>query len=197
MEDIDKKTQELRQEYNKLMEKYSFSFENWKVKFTKTKKEELKREKKSFWNSVRWATLKEIISIPFIYWMVIPVLIFDIFLFIYQQTAMRLYWLPLVKRKDYITYDRKELAYLNWLQKFNCLYCSYVNWFLWYATEVAWRTEKYWCPIKNAKKMKWWHDWQKHFADYGDVEWFREAFHNKEVILELYWKWTNPIKKKD
>ncbi|MDF1682622.1 MAG: hypothetical protein P1U46_02605 [Patescibacteria group bacterium] len=91
---------------------------------------------------------------PFIYTMFIPVMFLDIFLFIYQQTAIRLYGIPLTRRRDYITYDRKHLDYLNFIQKFNCLYCSYVNGFLSYAVEVAGRTEKYWCPIKSAKKMK-------------------------------------------
>ena len=106
---------------------------------------------------------------------------------------MRLYGIPLVKRKDYITYDRKELAYLNWFQKFHCLYCAYVNWFLSFAVEIAWRTEKYWCPIKHAKRMKWWHDWEKYFADYWDVDWFKEVFlsgdeyyENDEGVGEFY-----------
>jgi hypothetical protein len=45
--------------------------------------------------------------------MLIPAFILDICLFIYQNTAMRLYRIPLAKRSDYIVYDRKELAYLN------------------------------------------------------------------------------------
>ena len=188
MEEIDKKTQELKLEYMNLMSKYNFSFENGRIKFTKDKTDSDRRKKEPFWDSILWITFRELLSIPFIYSMFFPVVFFDIFLFIYQQTAIRLYWIPLVKRSDYITYDRKELQYLNWIQKFNCLYCAYVNWFLSYAVEVAWRTEKYWCPIKHAKKMNWWHEWQKYFADYGDVEWFKETFHNKDIILELYSK---------
>lgn len=195
MGEIEKKTQELKKEYTKLMSKYSFSFESWKIKFTKEKKEEDKRKKESFWQSFLWITFREILSIPFIYSMIIPVLFLDIFMFIYQQTAIRLYWIPLVKRRDYITYDRKELAYLNWIQKFNCLYCAYVNWFLSYAVEIAWRTEKYWCPIKHAKKMSWWHQWQRYFADYWDVEWLKETFHNKDIIVELYGKEAEAKKK--
>jgi hypothetical protein len=69
--------------------------------------------------------------------MIIPALIIDAFLFIYQNTAIRLYGIPLAKRSDYIVNDRQQLAYLNWIQKFNCMYCSYVNGLFSYAVEVA------------------------------------------------------------
>jgi hypothetical protein len=86
--------------------------------------------------------------------MIIPALILDIFLFVYQQTAMRLYKIPLAKRSEYIVFDRKHLKYLNLMQKINCLYCSYVNGLFSYAVEVAGRTERYWCPIKAARRKK-------------------------------------------
>jgi hypothetical protein len=124
------------------------------------------------------------LSIPFIYVIIIPVLFLDFFLFVYQQTAMRLYWIPLVKRSDYIVFDRNELWYLNWIQKFNCMYCSYVNWVFSFAVEIGWRTEKYWCPIKYANKMRWWHNWQKYFADYWDVDWFKDVFHSTKEFYE-------------
>jgi hypothetical protein len=64
------------------------------------------------------------------------------------------------------------------------MYCSYVNGLFSYAVEVAWRTEKYWCPIKHAKKMKSTHDWQKHFADYWDVDWFKECFTSTDAYYK-------------
>jgi hypothetical protein len=56
------------------------------------------------------------------------------------------------------------------------MYCSYFNWIMQYAVEVAWRTEKYWCPIKHARKKAWSHDWEQFFADYWDPEWFKKTF---------------------
>ena len=108
--------------------------------------------------------------------MVVDSAFIDLFLFVYQQTAIRLYQIPIVKRSDYIVFDRKDLAYLNWIQKINCMYCSYVNWLFQYWVEIAWRTEKYWCPIKNVRKKAWEHAWEKYFANYWDVEGFRNTF---------------------
>ena len=176
LQDIEKKKQELKKEYEKLKEKYGFRIEWTKIIWNKTKKLELQKFKKPVWDSILNTKFREFLSIPFIYVMIIPAIILDIFLFIYQQTAMRLYKIPLVKRWDYIVFDRKELAYLNIIQKINCMYCSYFNGVVQYAVEVAGRTEKYWCPIKHARKKAWSHDWEEFFADYGDVEWFKETF---------------------
>ena len=176
LDEIDKKKQDLKKEYSRLMEKYDFSFIKWKIVFSEKTRELNKRLKKSIFETIFTAQIREIISIPFIYSMIIPAFFMDIMLFIYQQTAFRLYWIPLVKRKDYIVYDRRQLDYLNWLQKINCIYCSYFNWLMSYSVEVAGRTEKYWCPIKNAQKTMWWHNWEKYFADYWDAEGFKETF---------------------
>ena len=36
--------------------------------------------------------------------------------------------------------------------------------------------------------MKWWHDWQEYFADYWDLDWFKEAFFNIEEKVECFTK---------
>lgn len=174
------KREELYLEYEKLKEKYWYVIEKWKIKFNEEIRKRNKFYKISIAESIFSARVREILSIPFIYSMIIPAIILDIFLFIYQQTAIRLYNIPLVKRSDYIVFDRKKLDYLNFIQKINCIYCSYVNWLFSYAVEVWWRTEKYWCPIKYASRKKWWHDWEEYFADFWDPEWFRNSFQNLE-----------------
>lgn len=182
LKEIKSKKNDLIKEYEKLKGKYDFSVIKGKVLFSLEKRKENKKLKNSVLDSIFGLRVREMLSIPFIYAMIIPALVLDIFLFVYQQTALRLYGIPIVKRSDYITYDRRFLDYLNFMQKLNCLYCSYVNWLFSYAAEVAWRTEKYWCPIKNAQRMKWGHDWQEYFADYWDPIWFKEEFHNKKCF---------------
>ncbi len=54
----------------------------------------------------------------------------------------------------YLAIDRHKLAYLNGLEKLNCLYCSYVNGLTPHVREVAARTEQYWCPIKHARQVR-------------------------------------------
>jgi hypothetical protein len=116
--------------------------------------------------------------------MIIPALILDATLFVYQHIYFRLYSIPLVVRSDYIVFDRGQLAYLSWAEKSYCVYCSYFNWVMQYWVEIAGRTEKYWCPIKHARKKAWTHDWEEHFADYWDVEGFKETFCNLKEFEE-------------
>lgn len=186
LREMEQKSEELKKEYDRLKDKYDFSFEQGKVRFSQKAKQAHKKVKDSVFKNIKtYKNFKHIISAPFIYGMIIPFVVMDIGLFIYQNLCFRLYNIPLVKRSEYIVFDRQHLKYLNFLDKFNCLYCSYGNWVLSYGVEIAGRTEKYWCPIKHAKKTKTLHDWQKHFADYGDAEWFKEVFNSNKEFQKI------------
>jgi len=173
---FDQKKEKYTKDYNEFKEKYEFRIEWRKIIWNKERKEELKKYKKSAWDSLFSATVREIISFPFIWMMLIPAFFLDLCLFIYQNTAIRLYKIPLAKRSDYIVFDRSQLAYLNWIQKIDCIYCSYFNGLMQYSVEVAWRTEKYWCPIKHATKKHWTHNWEIYFAEYWDSKEFKKVF---------------------
>ena len=180
LKDIDQKMEELLLEYWKLIIKYGFTYKWGKIVFNSDVTMEHRKQKKSVINSILSIRPREIIWIPFIFAMFFPALFLDIMLFIYQNTIFRIYKIPLAIRNNYISYDKWQLDYLNIIQKFNCLYCSYVNWLFAYATEIWWRTEKYWCPIKHATKLPWWHKWEKNFADYWDISWFIEALKERK-----------------
>ncbi|HPQ79141.1 MAG TPA: hypothetical protein PLG47_01665 [Candidatus Dojkabacteria bacterium] len=96
---------------------------------------------------------KYLLSMPFIYAMIIPSVILHISVQIYQQVCFRLYGIPTVKQSEYFVYDRKLLSLLNPMEKFNCIYCSYVNNLFRFCTEIGARTERYWCPIKYYRRI--------------------------------------------
>jgi hypothetical protein len=116
-----------------------------------------------------------IITSPFIYAVFLPVLLLDLFIEIYHHICFPAYGLPLVKRSDYIVFDRAKLSYLTWYEKINCEYCGYVNGFLAYAVEIAAQTEKYWCGIRHQARMGF-HEpaHEKNFLAYGDEEAYRK-----------------------
>mgnify|MGYP003714603975 FL=1 len=64
-------------------------------------------------------------------------------------------------------------AYLNGIEKLNCVYCGYANGMIAYVREIAGRTEQYWCPIKHARRSADPHDHFEAFIDYGDAETYR------------------------
>ena len=70
--------------------------------------------------------------------------------------------------------DRRKLSYLNSIERWNCVYCEYVNGVLAYAQEITGRTEQYWCPIKHALRLRTMHRRYSHFLDHGDAEQYRQ-----------------------
>ena len=113
-----------------------------------------------------------VITAPFIYAMIVPLLLLDAALTVYQTICFRAYGIARVNRSDHIVFDRHRLQYLNFLQKLNCFYCSYANGLLALAVEIAARTEAYWCPIKHSQRLPAAHRLYRDFAEYGDAEAF-------------------------
>jgi len=115
-----------------------------------------------------------VLTAPVIYSLIVPLVILDISVSIYQAVCFPAYGIEKVRRRDYFTFDRAHLAYLNALERLNCAYCSYANGLIAYVREIAGRTEQYWCPIKHARRMIATHDHYREFVDYGDAEAYRE-----------------------
>lgn len=114
-----------------------------------------------------------LLSAPVIWSVLIPAVILDGFVSLYQWVCFPIYKITKVKRSDYIIIDRHRLGYLNAIEKLNCLYCSYFNGLMGYVSEVAARTEQYWCPIRHASRMKSIHSRYQKFFEYGDSTRFR------------------------
>lgn len=131
---------------------------------------------------------RSIVTAPVIYSMIVPFVLIDIWVSVYQTICFRAYGIPRVRRSDHIAFDRGHLAYLNWIEALNCAYCSYGNGVVSYVREVAARTEQYWCPIKHAIKLSGSHQRYQAFLEYGDAEGyrarldaFREALRNEKA----------------
>lgn len=119
---------------------------------------------------------RQIISIPFI-WGVLPsTLVMHLAVFIYQLICFPLYGIERIRLRDYICFDREELSYLTPVDKLNCAYCSYVNGFFAYASEIGHRTEYYWCGIKHKNQpTNPAFSYQSKFAAYGSKKEYEEV----------------------
>jgi len=152
----------------------SYEIQNGYVKF---EKDVLKRQKENMKNLLAWfreVPFLHFLTAPIIYGMVIPAILVDVIIFIYQHVVFRIFKFEFLKRSDYIVFDRHYLGYLNPIEKLNCLYCSYVNGVLQYASEIAARTEFYFCPIKHAKKIVYQHDYYNKYLMYGDEDMYHD-----------------------
>jgi ElaB/YqjD/DUF883 family membrane-anchored ribosome-binding protein len=119
------------------------------------------------------APWRNIAVAPVIYAMVVPFALLDLSLTLYQWICFSAWGISRVPRGPYIVIDRHRLAYLNAIEKLNCVYCGYGNGVIAYARDIAGRTEQYWCPIRHATQLRAAHDRYKDFVDYGDAEGYR------------------------
>jgi hypothetical protein len=115
-----------------------------------------------------------VLTTPVIWMCLIPILLVDVVGSFYQAVCFPIYGIPKVHRRDHLAFDRHRLTYLNFIEKLNCEYCAYANGILAYFTEIAARTEQYWCPIKHAGCVKCAHSRYKTFVDFGDAEKYRQ-----------------------
>ncbi len=113
-----------------------------------------------------------LLTSPIIYSVFIPLVLLDVFVTLYQTICFPIYGIEKARRSDFLTFDRKHLTYLNAIERFNSMYGSYSNGLLSYAFDVAGKSEKYWCPIKHARRMQGVHAHYSDFVEYGDAEGF-------------------------
>jgi hypothetical protein len=145
-----------------------------KVWFSQEVLREQRRLKTSLWRYIRSSRLFVALTAPFIYSCIIPFLMLDLFVSLYQAVSFPIYGIPKARRSDYVIFDRKKLRYLNILETLNCTYCSYGNGLLAFVVEVAGRTEQHWCPIRHAQRIRSPHSRYSHFIPYGDAAAYRK-----------------------
>lgn len=120
------------------------------------------------------APIVTVITAPVIYSLIVPLALIDLWASAYQAICFRAYRLPRVERRKYLVFDRRTLAYLNWIEGLNCWFCEYANGVAAYVREIASRTEQYWCPIKHALTITSPHKRYQAFVDYGDAGGYRD-----------------------
>jgi hypothetical protein len=97
--------------------------------------------------------IRIMLSVPFIYGMIIPIACIDLAATIYQHVTFRLYGIPRVNRRSYVRFVARGTN-LQFLDRMHCRYCSYSNGVAAYFRAVLIETEKYWCPIKYALRKE-------------------------------------------
>jgi len=178
IENIRTLEEELENELNQRREELRFELIGHKVRF---ELEILKRHRQLKTRLIRYiveARPLVVLTAPFIYIIILPMLLFDLFVTLYQLVCFPVYGIPKVRRQNHFIFDRHRLGYLNLLEKFNCFYCAYGNGLIAYAHEIAARTEQYWCPIKHARRVTGPHARYSHFLDYGDAEAWRDELND-------------------
>jgi hypothetical protein len=174
---------EIEVELAKRREELRFRIENRRIIFEEEVLKVQRAIKVGLARYISNASPLVVVTAPVIYSMIIPIVLLDVTVVVYQAICFPIYRIPRVRRTDYLIFDRHHLAYLNVLEKLNCAYCSYANGAIAFMREVAARTEIYWCPIKHARRVLGPHPHYQGFADFGDAKGFREKLeHLKDGV---------------
>jgi hypothetical protein len=180
LEKIQSLEKDLESEFETHRERFQYRLENRVVRFEQEALAKHRKLKKGLLNFWRESQILNFLSAPVIYALVVPLILLDISLSLYQFICFPIYNIRKVARADFIVFDRYHLAYLNGIEKLNCTYCSYGNGVIAYGREIASRTEERWCPIKHAQRVRGLHPRYFQFDDYGDAESYRQREDHKD-----------------
>lgn len=168
----------LEDELNALLEERQsqlrYQIEDRRIVFEQAIREAHQRVRMNVFRWLLTVRPQNYLTMPLIYGAAIPLLFFDFSVTLYQWVCFPIYRIARVSRADYIVYDHHQLSYLNAIEKFHCLYCSYAVGLLAYGQEIIARTEQYFCPIKHARKVRAAHERYERFLDYGDEQDFHQ-----------------------
>ncbi len=173
LNNIKKLEEQLLTEIQQQQNHGNYRLDSKKISFDRNSTQQHKKQRQPITLYFSQASLANIVSAPVIWIVLIPALLLDLTVSVYQAICFPIYKIPKVSRKNYIVFDRQYLDYLNLIEKINCAYCSYFNGMIAYVQEIAARTEQYWCPIKHARRISSLHSRYQHFLDYGDAEAYR------------------------
>jgi len=154
-------------------ERFEYHIEQRRAVFTADVLRRHRRIRTGILTFLRRSPLGALLVSPAIYGLIVPIALLDLAVSLYQRVCFPVWGMARVKRADYVILDRHRLAYLNGIEKLNCLYCGYANGVIAYTRDVAARTEQYWCPIRHALRVRSPHPRYRNFVDYGDAESYR------------------------
>ena len=166
---------ELDAEISRRGKAFRYRLENGRVVFEAEAREQHRKLRIRLKDFLARTKVVVVLTAPFIYMLIVPFVLLDLFVWVYQSICFPAYGIPKVPRRDHVRIDRQHLAYLNALQKLNCVYCGYCNGVIGWVREVAARTEAYWCPIKHAGRVVGPHRHYVKFVDFGDAEGFAKG----------------------
>jgi hypothetical protein len=159
---------ELRTALHERESRIQFTIRGKRVEFERGVRQMHHRLKRNFFRWLATDRPQNLITGPIIYGMALPLVMLDLFVTLFQASCFPVYGIAKVRRGDYIVFDRHQLGYLNFIERFHCEYCAYGTGLVAYATEIVARTEQYFCPIKHARRILGVHAHYAGFIAYGD-----------------------------
>jgi hypothetical protein len=165
-------------------DRWRYRVDAGRVRFERDARLAQKRLKQGLPRFLRESHPLNILTAPIIYSLVLPIALLDLWVSAYQALCFPVYGVARVRRSSYIVIDRHHLAYLNGIEKLNCVFCGYANGVFAYVREVGGRTEQYWCPIRHASRARAPHTHYREFVDFGDAAGYRQELPRLRAALK-------------
>ena len=166
---------EMENEFEEQRQRFHYTVEEKRIRFEAAVLQQHRELRTGIARFVRESGLVHVLFAPVIYVQIVPLVLLDLAVSVFQFIIFPVYGIAKVPRDDFIAIDRHHLSYLNGIEKLNCAFCGYANGLLAYSREIAGRTEEYWCPIKHARRTRGQHRRYLGFSEYGDAQGFRNA----------------------
>ena len=134
--------EDLKREVKDQQRRWQYRVRRGRVWFDKELRETHRKLRQSIPAYILEGDLLSLLTAPVIYSLLLPFVLLDLWVTLYQSICFPIYGMARVPRRSFAI-DRHKLAYLNGIEKVNCTFCSYANGLIAYAREVAARTEHY------------------------------------------------------
>ena len=118
---------DLEGELQAARERWRYRIDAGRVRFEHDVREAHKRLKLRIPRFLRESTALTVLTAPVIYSLIVPIGLLDLWVSAYQRVCFPIYGIARVPRSAYIVIDRHHLAYLNLIEKGNCVFCGYAN----------------------------------------------------------------------
>jgi hypothetical protein len=136
--------EDLKREVEEQQRRWQYRIHRGRVWFDEERREKHRRLRQSIPAYIREGDFLSLLTAPLTYSLLLPLVILDLWVTLYQSICFPIYGIARVPRRRYFTIDRHKLAYLNGIEKMNCTFCSYANGLIAYVREVAPDTTR-WC----------------------------------------------------
>ena len=117
--------EELEKEVVSRQTELRFRLENRRVRFEQEVLARHRQLKVGLLRYLAGASWRHLLSALVIYPMMVPIVLLDAGISLYQNLCFPLYRIAKVPRSEYFAFDRGQLVYLNAIEKINCTYCAY------------------------------------------------------------------------
>jgi hypothetical protein len=120
-----KAEEDLAREVEQQEERWHYRVHRGRVWFDREVRHAHRRLRQGIPAYIREGSFLSLLTAPVIYSLMVPLVLLDVWVTMYQWVCFPIYGIARVPRRAYFVIDRHKLAYLNGMEKVNCTFFDY------------------------------------------------------------------------